>query len=71
MVSSLEVQVGAEMLRCLHYWDMASLVFIEVLIILISCTGGTLVSHGEISVGDLTSLLLYTVYVGSGLQMLT
>ncbi|KAF8648489.1 hypothetical protein AX16_006199 [Volvariella volvacea WC 439] len=33
--------------------------------------GGTLVSHGEISVGDLTSLLLYTVYVGNGLQMLT
>ncbi|KAF8633262.1 hypothetical protein AX17_004438 [Amanita inopinata Kibby_2008] len=33
--------------------------------------GGTLVSHGQISVGDLTSLLLYTVYVGSGLQMLT
>ncbi|KAH0589166.1 hypothetical protein H2248_004932 [Termitomyces sp. 'cryptogamus'] len=33
--------------------------------------GGTLVSHGAISVGDLTSLLLYTVYVGSGLQMLT
>ena len=33
--------------------------------------GGTLVSHGEISVGDLTSLLLYTVYVGTGLQMLT
>lgn len=33
--------------------------------------GGTLVSHGTISVGDLTSLLLYTVYVGSGLQMLT
>lgn len=36
-----------------------------------SSAGGTLVSHGEISVGDLTSLLLYTVYVGSGLQMLT
>ncbi|KJA28809.1 hypothetical protein HYPSUDRAFT_196972 [Hypholoma sublateritium FD-334 SS-4] len=33
--------------------------------------GGTLVSQGAISVGDLTSLLLYTVYVGSGLQMLT
>ncbi|PPQ93850.1 hypothetical protein CVT25_013559 [Psilocybe cyanescens] len=33
--------------------------------------GGTLVSHGDISMGDLTSLLLYTVYVGSGLQMLT
>ncbi|KZT04839.1 uncharacterized protein LAESUDRAFT_703148 [Laetiporus sulphureus 93-53] len=33
--------------------------------------GGTLVSQGTISVGDLTSLLLYTVYVGSGLQMLT
>ncbi|KAJ2928652.1 hypothetical protein H1R20_g8473, partial [Candolleomyces eurysporus] len=34
-------------------------------------SGGTLVSRGEISVGDLTSLLLYTAYVGSGLQMLT
>ncbi|KAH9915484.1 P-loop containing nucleoside triphosphate hydrolase protein [Fomitopsis serialis] len=33
--------------------------------------GGTMVSQGQISVGDLTSLLLYTVYVGSGLQMLT
>jgi hypothetical protein len=29
------------------------------------------VSRGEISVGDLTSLLVYTVYVGNGLQMLT
>lgn len=28
-------------------------------------------SKGAISVGDLTSLLLYTVYVGSGLQTLT
>lgn len=34
-------------------------------------SGGSLVSQGIISVGDLTSLLLYTVYVGSGLQMLT
>ncbi|TFK50936.1 P-loop containing nucleoside triphosphate hydrolase protein [Heliocybe sulcata] len=33
--------------------------------------GGTLVSRGAISVGDLSSLLLYTVYVGSGMQMLT
>ncbi|KAF9012587.1 ATP-binding cassette transporter [Cyathus striatus] len=33
--------------------------------------GGTLVSRGELTVGDLTSLLLYTVYVGNGLQMLT
>ncbi|KAH7928699.1 hypothetical protein BV22DRAFT_1030461 [Leucogyrophana mollusca] len=33
--------------------------------------GGTLVSKGAITVGDLTSLLLYTVYVGTGLQMLT
>ncbi|KDQ50907.1 hypothetical protein JAAARDRAFT_41689 [Jaapia argillacea MUCL 33604] len=33
--------------------------------------GGTLVAKGIISVGDLSSLLLYTVYVGSGLQMLT
>ncbi|KII95612.1 hypothetical protein PLICRDRAFT_222870 [Plicaturopsis crispa FD-325 SS-3] len=33
--------------------------------------GGSLVSKGQITVGDLTSLLLYTVYVGNGLQMLT
>ncbi|KAI0276183.1 P-loop containing nucleoside triphosphate hydrolase protein [Russula aff. rugulosa BPL654] len=33
--------------------------------------GGTLVSNGQISVGELTSLLMYTLYVGSGLQMLT
>ena len=33
--------------------------------------GGSLVSSGAISVGDLSSLLLYTVYVGSGLQTLT
>ena len=33
--------------------------------------GGTLVSRGAITMGDLTSLLLYTVYVGNGLQMLT
>ncbi|KAI0312186.1 P-loop containing nucleoside triphosphate hydrolase protein, partial [Amylostereum chailletii] len=33
--------------------------------------GGSLVSQGAITVGDLTSLLMYTVYVGSGLQMLT
>jgi ABC-type multidrug transport system fused ATPase/permease subunit len=33
--------------------------------------GGTLVSQGAITVGDLTSLLLYTAYVGNGLQMLT
>jgi ABC-type multidrug transport system fused ATPase/permease subunit len=28
-------------------------------------------SLGEISVGDLSTLLLYTAYVGSGLRMLT
>ncbi|KAG9312179.1 P-loop containing nucleoside triphosphate hydrolase protein [Chiua virens] len=33
--------------------------------------GGTLVAQGAITVGDLTSLLLYTAYVGNGLQMLT
>jgi len=33
--------------------------------------GGSLVSSGQISVGELTSLLMYTVYVGNGLQMLT
>ncbi|KAF8150437.1 P-loop containing nucleoside triphosphate hydrolase protein [Mycena galopus ATCC 62051] len=32
--------------------------------------GGTLVSKGLISIGDLTSLLLYTAYVGNGLSML-
>ncbi|KAJ6497547.1 P-loop containing nucleoside triphosphate hydrolase protein [Mycena sanguinolenta] len=32
--------------------------------------GGTLVSKGQISIGDLTSLLLYTAYVGNGLSML-
>jgi hypothetical protein len=34
-------------------------------------SGGSLVSSGQISVGELTSLLMYTVYVGNGLQMLT
>lgn len=33
--------------------------------------GGNLVSKGVVSVGDLTSMLLYTVYVGNGLSMLT
>ncbi|KAF9518913.1 hypothetical protein BS47DRAFT_1325025 [Hydnum rufescens UP504] len=33
--------------------------------------GGTLVSRGEISVGDLTSLLLYSAFVGNALSMLT
>ncbi|KAK7057645.1 ATP-binding cassette transporter [Favolaschia claudopus] len=30
--------------------------------------GGTLVSQGQISIGDLTSLLLYTAYVGNGMR---
>jgi hypothetical protein len=38
---------------------------------LTNAKGSSLVSQGVISMGDLTSLLLYTVYVGSGLQMLT
>lgn len=38
--------------------------------ILTKFLGGSLVSQGIISVGDLTSLLLYTVYVGNGLQLL-
>ena len=33
--------------------------------------GGTLVSRGAITVGDLTSLLLYTAYVGSALGLLS
>lgn len=39
--------------------------------LLIVSIGGSLVSQGVITVGDLTSLLLYTVYVGNGLSMLT
>lgn len=33
--------------------------------------GGHLVSRGEISVGDLTSLLMYTAYLGGGMVSLT
>ncbi|KAN0137888.1 P-loop containing nucleoside triphosphate hydrolase protein [Lactarius tabidus] len=33
--------------------------------------GGSLMSRGQISVGELTSLSMYTVYIGSGLWMLT
>ena len=33
--------------------------------------GGTLVSRGVISVGDLTSLLMYSAYVGSSMGMLS
>jgi ABC-type multidrug transport system fused ATPase/permease subunit len=33
--------------------------------------GGSLVGHRQISVEKLTSHLMYTIYVGSGLQMLT
>ncbi|KAJ7503059.1 P-loop containing nucleoside triphosphate hydrolase protein [Mycena galericulata] len=33
--------------------------------------GGTLVAQGQISIGDLTSLLFYTAYVGNGLSLLT
>ncbi|EUC61798.1 ABC multidrug transporter [Rhizoctonia solani AG-3 Rhs1AP] len=33
--------------------------------------GGSLVSRGQISVGDLTSLLMYTAYVGGSLSMLS
>ncbi|KZV84372.1 hypothetical protein EXIGLDRAFT_727295 [Exidia glandulosa HHB12029] len=33
--------------------------------------GGTLVSRGVITVGELSSMLLYTLYVGNGLSMLT
>jgi putative ABC transport system ATP-binding protein len=35
------------------------------------CTGGSQVASGLITVGDLTSLLMYTAYVGGSLQMLT
>lgn len=56
---------------CRPYWAMVSMLSFLYQIVLIQFTGGSLVSKGAISVGDLSSLLLYTVYVGSGLQMLT
>ena len=69
------VQAGAGMLPFLVYLDMVRVTLAWCLTStnfdLIRTKGGTLVSHGDISVGDLTSLLLYTVYVGNGLQMLT
>ncbi|KAG8923829.1 ATP-binding cassette permease mdl1 [Tulasnella sp. 418] len=43
----------------------------NVTILMLLGYGGTLVSRGEISVGDLTSLLLYTAYVGSSLTTLS
>ncbi|KAG8955605.1 ATP-binding cassette permease mdl1 [Tulasnella sp. 424] len=43
----------------------------NVTILMLLGYGGTLVSRGEISVGDLTSLLLYTAYVGSALGNLS
>ncbi|KAI8454429.1 P-loop containing nucleoside triphosphate hydrolase protein [Phakopsora pachyrhizi] len=39
----------------------------NVTIVALLTYGGTLVSRGEISVGDLSSLMLYTAYVGSSL----
>jgi len=38
---------------------------------LIGYIGGTLVSKGAITVGDLTSVLFYSFYVGDGLESLT
>jgi len=58
------------MLLCYVYWDMVG-VFLKQSPFADKLEGGSLVSHGYLSIGDLTSLLLYTVYVGSGLQMLT
>ncbi|KNZ56240.1 hypothetical protein VP01_2457g1 [Puccinia sorghi] len=43
----------------------------NVTIIALLTYGGTLVSRGEISVGDLSSLMLYTAYVGSSLISLS
>jgi len=43
----------------------------NVTIIALLTYGGTLVSRGEISVGDLSSLMLYTAYVGSSLMSLS
>ena len=71
-VYSLEQRDGVEMSPSFVCWVMVWLICIY-----ISINdgerrvGGTLVSRGEISIGDLTTLLMYTVYVGSGLQMLT
>ena len=50
---------------------MSNPIFIDRLYPLLSIKGGNLVSHGVVSVGDLTSMLLYTVYVGNGLSLLS
>lgn len=62
---------GVEMSRFLRCSHTVNTFFETIVAILINLVGGSLVSKGSISVGDLTSLLLYTVYVGSGLQTLT
>lgn len=71
MVFSLEEQGGAVISQSCVFSDMVRPPHRSVQLGVNILEGGTLVSRGEISVGDLTSLLLYTAYVGSGLQMLT
>lgn len=61
--------VGSSWLRLVLYHR--SVIAAGLMIWGVLSLGGTLVSSGAISVGDLTSLLLYTVYVGGGLQTLT
>ena len=71
-VSSSGEPAGAVTSLSYAFWDMVrGSRILTTLTTTDGLLGGTLVSRGEISVGDLTSLLLYTAYVGSGLQMLT
>lgn len=66
----MAVRAGAVMSPSWDCWDTVRC-DITGLYVYSHMLGGTLVAQGAITVGDLTSLLLYTVYVGSGLQMLT
>lgn len=72
MVYSLGRRDGVEMSPSFVFWVMVRLLCTFISINYDEARlGGTLVSRGEITMGDLTTLLMYTVYVGSGLQMLT
>ncbi|KAK1921914.1 ATP-binding cassette transporter [Papiliotrema laurentii] len=52
------------------FWGMSGLTGNLALLCLLGY-GGTLVSRGDISVGDLTSLLMYSAYVGGSVSGLT
>ncbi|KAI9634242.1 putative ATP-binding cassette transporter [Dioszegia hungarica] len=53
------------------FWGMSGLTGNLAMLCLLGYAGGHLVSHGEITVGDLTSLLMYSAYVGGSVSGLT